>query len=95
MTGLDDEDDPIISDLVYLDYRYLRLYFHPHKDKFLLCNDWIDPAWTSIKSLKTGLDSEERSRRELVFSRNLIDIEEKTMAQLLVEEVIRCLCPCN
>ena len=95
MTGLDEEDDPIISELVYLDYRYLRLYFHPEKDKFLLCNDWIDPAWTSIKSLKNGLDSEERSRRELVYSRNLIDIEEKPMPQLLIEEVIRCFCPCN
>ena len=85
--GFDEEDDPIIPYLNFLDYRYLRLYYHPQKDKFLLCDDWIDPSWTSIKALKVGLDSEERAKRELVFGPNLIDIQEKTVPQLLVEEV--------
>ena len=37
--------------------------------------------------MRVGLDSEERHRREQVFDKNQIDIEEKPMSQLLVDEV--------
>ena len=83
----DEDDDPIISDLRMLDYRYVRFCFHPMKDKFVLCGNWKDPAWKDPKSLRHGLDSEERTRRAQVFDKNQIDIKEKSIPQLLVDEV--------
>ena len=83
----DEDDDPILRDICFLDYRYLRLFFHPLKDKFLLCSNWTDSAWSNVKAMRVGLDSEERHRRELVFDKNQIDIEEKSILKLLVDEV--------
>ena len=83
----DDDDDPVMANLRSLDYRYVRFCFHPLRDKFVLSSDWKDPNWTDLKSMKLGLDSEERYRREQVFDKNIIDIEEKGIMQLLVDEV--------
>lgn len=85
--SIDDDDDPVLEELRILDYRYIRFSFHPMKDKFILCNSWKDPAWTDVKSIRTGLDAEEKMMREVVFGRNLIDIKQKTIPQLLVDEV--------
>ncbi|KAL8813096.1 MAG: hypothetical protein Q9200_000512 [Gallowayella weberi] len=87
-TEMDEDDDPIISTLHFLDYRYMRFIFHPLKDKFVLCSNWKDPNWTNVKSLRAGLDSDERCRREQVFGKNQISIRQKTIPQLLVDEVI-------
>ncbi|KAF2012664.1 hypothetical protein BU24DRAFT_453033 [Aaosphaeria arxii CBS 175.79] len=83
----DDDFDPVIKHLRSLDYRYIRFCYHPVKDKFVLANTWKDPAWTDIAALREGLDGEERDYRELVFGQNLIDLEEKSIGQLLVDEV--------
>ncbi|KIW09275.1 uncharacterized protein PV09_00196 [Verruconis gallopava] len=88
MREYDEDDDPIVKELHMLDYRYIRFCYHPLKDKFLLGNTWKDPAWTGIKVVRQGLDEEEKEYRELLFGRNLIDIEEKTTAQLLTDEVL-------
>lgn len=82
-----EDDDPTLDSLRSLNYRYLRLLYHPIEDKFVLNSDWTDPEWTNIQSLRSGLDSEERDMRELVFGRNNLDIEEKTVPQLLMDEV--------
>ena len=37
--------------------------------------------------MKQGLDSEERDPRDLVFGQNAINIREKTIPELLVDEV--------
>jgi cation-transporting ATPase 13A3/4/5 len=82
-----DEDlDPVIKQLRLLDYRYIRFCYHPIKDKFILANTWKDPSWTNVAALRDGLDNEERDYRELVFGRNVIDLEEKSIGQLLVDE---------
>lgn len=85
----DEEDDPLMTHLRFLDYRYINLCFHPLIDKFVLCSDWKDPEWTDVKSIRAGLDSDERHRREQVFGRNKIDIQQKPIHQLLVDEVGR------
>ena len=84
----DEDDDPTIKELRMLDYRYIRFCYHPLKDKFLLGNTWKDPSWTEVQAVREGLDEEEKEYRELVFGKNLIDIEEKTTAQLLTDEVL-------
>ncbi|KAF4983077.1 hypothetical protein FZEAL_1424 [Fusarium zealandicum] len=86
--AFDDDNDPIVDDLRTLDYRYIRLCFHTLKDKFMLCNGWKDPNWTDVRLTRTGLDSDEKTVREVVFGSNLIDIEQKSMSQLLVDEVL-------
>ena len=37
--------------------------------------------------MRGGIDGDEKEKRELVFGKNLIDIEQKTITQLLVDEV--------
>lgn len=84
----DDETDPLIDDLRTLDYRYVRVCFHPLKDKFVLSSGWKDPEWTDVRVVRAGLDSDEKNMREILFGNNLIDIDQKPMSQLLVDEVL-------
>lgn len=48
---------------------------------------WKDPSWTNAKVMRGGLDADERDSREQLFERNAIEIEQKTVPQLLVDEV--------
>lgn len=84
------DDDPEMESLRYLDYRYMRLLYHPLEDKFVLNNDWWDSQWTDVKALRTGLDSEERDPRDQVFGKNVIEIQEKSIPQLAMDEVSSC-----
>lgn len=88
MNDYDDYEDPILDELRILDYRYIRFCFHPSKDKFLPGNVWKDPAWTDIVSVRAGIDGEEQENRERIFGKNIIDIEQKTTGQLLVDEAL-------
>ncbi|KZF22645.1 P-type ATPase-like protein [Xylona heveae TC161] len=83
-----DEEDPIIDYLRSINYRYVTFFYHPLNGKFVLSNDWKDPSWTDVRSVRAGLDGEERDIRERIFGRNVIEIEEKTLFQLLVDEVL-------
>ena len=83
----DEDDDPLMMHLRFLNYRYVRFCFHPSIDKFVMCSDWKDPKWTNVKSIRTGLESEERHRREQVFGPNQIDIPQKSIPHLLIDEV--------
>ncbi|KAJ9203835.1 hypothetical protein DTO164E3_2189 [Paecilomyces variotii] len=83
---LEEDNDPIMSVLRSLDYRYLQFFYHPLEDKFVLVTSWKDPLWTNVKVMRNGLDADERDSREQVFGQNLIGIEEKSVAQLLVDE---------
>ncbi|KAL2753925.1 hypothetical protein ACRALDRAFT_2108060 [Sodiomyces alcalophilus JCM 7366] len=84
---LDDEHDPVITELRMLNYRYVRLFFNQQKGKFVLFTGWKDPNWTDTRAVRSGLDIDERHVREVVFGGNDIDIEEKSIPQLLVDEV--------
>ena len=83
----DEDEDPVITHLRCLDYRYIRFCYHPLKDKFILNDNWKDPAWTDVRAMRTGIDGDEKENRELVFGKNLIDIQEKSITQLLFDEV--------
>ena len=83
---LDEDGDPLMAHLRIIDYRYIRFIYHPLKDKFVFSHCWKDPGWTDIKATRTGLNAEERLRRERLFGRNMIEIEQKSVLQLLVDE---------
>ncbi|CCU77440.1 cation-transporting ATPase [Blumeria hordei DH14] len=83
----DEEEDPIMENLRVLEYRCLRFSFHPLKDEFILNNSWKDPAWTDVKSVRAGIAGDKKETRESVFGKNLIDIKNKPLMQLLIDEV--------
>ncbi|KAJ5736601.1 uncharacterized protein N7483_001726 [Penicillium malachiteum] len=82
----DEDRDPTVQNLRYLDYRYLRFFYHPIDDKFGLINGWKDPTWINAKAMRAGLDADERDSREQIFGQNVIDIQQKTIIQLLLDE---------
>ncbi|KAL8633948.1 hypothetical protein Q9189_000193 [Teloschistes chrysophthalmus] len=88
-TELDEDDDPPIPTLHHLDYRYMRFCFNPLNERFTLSSNWKDPSWTKVKSMRVGLDSDERYRREIVFGKNEISIKQKSIPQLLLDETMK------
>lgn len=84
---LEEDADPILSELRVLSYRYVRFFFNPFKDKFVVSTGWKDPSWRRVRFLRAGIDSDEKDERASVFGRNLIDIDQKSIPQLLVDEV--------
>ena len=87
VNGYNYEEDPVLDFLRILDYRYMKLIYHPLEDIFMLNNSWKDPNWNDVLSLRAGLDSDERDVRNQVFGKNMIDIHQKTTPQLLLDEV--------
>ena len=81
------DHDLDLKELRFLDYRYLRFIFHPGQDKFVLNNDWWDASWTDVQAMRQGLDSEDRDPRDQVFGDNVIEIRQKSIPELLVDEV--------
>jgi cation-transporting P-type ATPase 13A2 len=92
LNGYRGDPDPELDILRFLDYRYMRLIYHPLEDKFMLNNSWWDPQWTDVKALREGLDSDERDPRDQVFGKNVIEIREKTIPELLLDEVSLARC---
>ena len=72
---------------MHVDYRYLRFFYHPLEDRFFLISGWKDSSWTNVKVMRDGLDVDDRDSRELIFGKNVIDIQQKSIPQLLVDEV--------
>ncbi|KAL4735508.1 hypothetical protein BDV11DRAFT_208448 [Aspergillus similis] len=82
----DEERNPTVEHLRYLDYRYLRFFYHPLQDKFLLISGWKDPSWTNAKAMRVGLNADDRDSREQIFGKNAINIQQKPFFQLLTDE---------
>ncbi|TQS36863.1 hypothetical protein Golomagni_02679 [Golovinomyces magnicellulatus] len=82
-----EDEDPIVNELQMLEYRYMRFLFHPYEDKFVLGDYWKDPRWTDMASIRLGIDGDERESRGLIFGKNSIEIEQKSIFQLLTDEV--------
>jgi cation-transporting ATPase 13A3/4/5 len=85
----DEDTDPTMVNLRFLDYRHMRFCYHPLEDKFALISGWKDPSWVNAKVMRGGLDADERDSREQIFGQNVIDIQQKTVPQLLVDEVCK------
>lgn len=86
-SDVDEDNDPILTHLRLLEYRYLRFVYNPMSDSFQSVSGWKDSSWTNTKLMRLGVDAEERDNRELVFGQNLIDVHQKSTSQLLVDEV--------
>ena len=51
-------------------------------------SDWRDPSWTTLKSLRGGITDAIREDRKTMFDQNTIEIEARSIGQLLVDEVL-------
>ncbi|KAI9890877.1 MAG: hypothetical protein M1814_003516 [Vezdaea aestivalis] len=83
----DYEEDQNLRWLRFVDYRYIRFCFHPRKQRFVLIGGWQDPAWTEVQDLRSGLESDECESRQGIFGSNLLDVQEKSIFQLAIDEV--------
>ncbi|KAK9462203.1 uncharacterized protein V1516DRAFT_711632 [Lipomyces oligophaga] len=82
------DDDPIVDELMYFDYRYMRLIFNPLEGTYQLNTDWKDTQWEKLQLVRKGLDDSPIHERELVFGQNCIDIKGKSIPRLLVDEIL-------
>ncbi|RIA92920.1 hypothetical protein C1645_819991 [Glomus cerebriforme] len=74
---LDDED--AASHKIYPDEILHYLHYFDY---------WKDPSWTSTKILKKGITRDVHNEREIIFGPNMIDVQEKSTLQLLMDEVL-------
>ncbi|KAF9921400.1 hypothetical protein FBU30_008602 [Linnemannia zychae] len=78
----------ILHDMRYFDYQYIRFIYNPSARAFMQNSQWKDPDWNSAANCERGIGRETHQERTMVFGLNLIDVQEKTIGQLLVQEVL-------
>lgn len=78
----------VMHDMRFFDYQYIRFIYNPIAQTFMQNSHWKDPEWTSVGTCEKGLERGTHQERSMVFGQNLIDVEEKTVGQLLVQEVL-------
>ncbi|KAK9674726.1 hypothetical protein K7432_016952, partial [Basidiobolus ranarum] len=77
-----------LPQLNYFEYKYIRFIFHPLLKKFVQNSHWKDKSWENVVNCKNGLAREVLNERKLVFGDNMIQIKEKSIGQLLTDEVL-------
>jgi cation-transporting ATPase 13A2 len=50
-------------------------------------SNWRDPSWRNLKDVMDGLEGDTRDARAGLFGENVIEIEEKPIMNLLIDEV--------
>lgn len=93
MTGIShaytiDDIDPIVPILISFEYRYMTLFYDPLDDLFKLSNNWIDEKWCHYPDIKDGITESNYRCRKMIFGDNIIEIKEKSVLKLLVDEVL-------
>ncbi|KAK6458063.1 cation translocating P-type ATPase [Scheffersomyces xylosifermentans] len=82
------ERDPIIPFLHSFTYRYIKFFYNPVEDIFRSNANWYDLHWLNVKNTKDGVSQSLQEQRLDIFDENSIEIEEKSVIQLLVDEVL-------
>lgn len=86
--GMFMDPDPAMPALRWVEYRYIKFIYHPGEDIFMTNLDWVDRNWDNPDVVFEGLDSDIHEERQLVFGENMVDVNEKTSLQLLIDEVL-------
>lgn len=84
----DGAKSPEMPVLASFEYRYLRLVYHPAEDIFSTNTNWVDRHWALVSALRKGLDEYAVLQRREIFGRNSLDLKEKLIGALLVQEVL-------
>lgn len=85
MAGVETEQ---LMDLTMMTYRYTRFFLHPPSGRWRMIKDWRDPMWTSNTSVSQGITWDAEKDRTTLFGKNEIEIEDKGITGLLVDEVL-------
>jgi cation-transporting ATPase 13A3/4/5 len=84
--NINSDFNPNIPILISFEYRYLRLFYSPVEDIFKTNTNWCDFNW--LNSTKDGLSKDAYEDRLLVFRSNSLELKEKSISSLLVDEVL-------
>lgn len=82
------QTDPVIPYMHSFTYRYIKFFYNPVEDMFKNNSNWYDIRWLNIKNTKEGISQSTQEQRINIFDENSISIEEKTIVQLLMDEVL-------
>ncbi|GMM44557.1 putative acid anhydride hydrolase [Pichia kluyveri] len=83
-----DDIDPIVPILISFEYRYMKLFYDPLDDLFKLPTNWIDEKWCHYPDIKDGITETNYKLRKMIFGDNIINIVEKSISKLLVDEIL-------
>lgn len=86
--GRDSDKDPIVPYIHSFVYRYIKFFYNPLEDIFKTNSNWYDARWLNVKSIKDGIPQGLQEQRLEIFGENKIEINEKSAAQLLADEVL-------
>ncbi|KAF8929411.1 hypothetical protein BGZ58_008955 [Dissophora ornata] len=78
----------MLHDMRYFDYQYIRFIYNPSAQSFMQNSHWKDSDWSRVANCERGIGRETHQERAMVFGENIIDVQEKTVGQLLVQEVL-------
>ncbi|RKP26448.1 P-type ATPase-like protein, partial [Syncephalis pseudoplumigaleata] len=78
----------ILHTISYFNHRYMRFIYHPRRQLFVQTNAWMDAAWMDLAACRRGISRTEHGERMIVFGPNVVDIESKSILQLMVDEVL-------
>ncbi|KAF9390490.1 hypothetical protein BGX21_011470 [Mortierella sp. AD011] len=78
----------MLHDMRYFDYQYIRFIYNPTVQLFMENSHWKDPDWSSAANCERGIGRETHQERTMVFGQNIIEVQEKTTWQLLVQEIL-------
>ncbi|KAG7665956.1 uncharacterized protein J8A68_000579 [[Candida] subhashii] len=82
------EKDPIIPYIHSFTYRYIKFFYNPLEDLFKTNSNWYDTYWLKVQNTHEGVSQTVYEQRMEIFGENNIDIEEKSVGQLLVDEIL-------
>lgn len=82
------EANPVIPYVLSFEYRYIKFFYNPLDDIFKTNSTWYDIHWLNIKNLREGCSQQLYEQRTELFGDNSIKIQEKTIGQLLLDEVL-------
>ncbi|KAJ3186722.1 hypothetical protein HDU85_007542 [Gaertneriomyces sp. JEL0708] len=75
--------------LISFEYRYVRFMFNPLTGLYQPNQYWRDYRWHSVDKALAGIDGEKIVReRRTMFGENAVEIEEKPVFRLLMDEVL-------
>lgn len=82
------EANPVVLYVHSFEYRYIKFYYNPVEDIFKTNSTWYDLHWLNRKNLREGCSQQLQEQRAQIFGDNSIAIQEKSIAQLLLDEVL-------
>lgn len=82
------EANPVVPFVHSFEYRYIKFFYNPVEDIFKTNSNWYDIHWLNVKNIREGCSQQLHEQRKDIFGENSIQIQQKTIGQLLLDEVL-------